>query len=233
MPAQNIVQAFMVRTATIADLDSLTELHCDSFGPEDHIPVMLGRDYVRATYRWLTTSSQAYCLVADSDHKIIGLVSVCDRSFTRPMFLACFPEFIRSLLHSPGLIVTSRLWERLLRGSAASEEAKHIVASPGFAQLSVVAVDAKWRGTGIFQALVEAAKTCSKNRGTLAIRAGVYKFNQASRRAFAKNGWIETPQLETADTVFYVAYLDPEFSKRLGTALENNPVNARSRCQLQ
>lgn len=220
MPAQNIAHAFVVRTATIADLDSLTELHCDSFGPEDHIPVMLGKDYVRATYRWLTTSSQAYCLVADSDHKIIGLITICDRSFTRPMFLACLPEFVRSLLHSPRLIFARRLWERLLRGSADSEEVKRIVASPGFAQLSVVAVDAKWRGTGIFQALVEAAKTSSKKRGSVAIRAGVYKFNQASRRAFAKSGWIETPQLETADTVFYVAYLDPEFPKRLGIVLQ-------------
>jgi GNAT superfamily N-acetyltransferase len=223
MQAQSATPAFHIRKATIEDLDHLTALHCSSFGPEDHIPVMLGKDYVRATYRWLTSSSQAYCLVADSDHQMIGLVSVCDGSFTRPMFLACLPAFIRSLLRSPGLIFRKRLWDRLLRASDASDEAKRIGGYPGFAQLSVVAVASEWRGSGIFQAIVEAAKSCSKSRGSVAIRAGVYKFNQPSRKAFAKSGWIELPELETTDTVFYVSFLDPEFPKRAGISLPQIP----------
>jgi GNAT superfamily N-acetyltransferase len=139
------------------------------------------------------------------------------------MFLACLPEFIRSLIRSPGLFVKKRLWDRLLRRSEASTEANRIVDYPGFAQLTIVAVDSKWRGTGIFAALVEAAKTYSRNRGSVAIRAGVYKFNQPSRRAFTKNGWIEMPELETIDTVFYAHYLDPELPNRLGIALPRSP----------
>lgn len=223
MQAQNMTSAFLVRRATTEDLDCLTELHCDSFRPEEHIPVILGKDYVRATYRWLTTSPQAFCLVAESGHKIIGMVAVCDGSYTRPMFLASLPEFMRSLLRSPRLIFETRLWDRLLRRSETSEEANRIADYPGFAQLTIVAVDSKWRGTGIFTALVEAAKTYSRNRGSVAIRAGVYKFNQPSRRAFTKNGWIEMPELETSDTVFYVHYLDPDLPNRLGIALPHSP----------
>jgi ribosomal protein S18 acetylase RimI-like enzyme len=223
MQAQNITPAFLIRIATTDDLDCLTTLHCDSFRPEDHIPVMLGKDYVRATYRWLVTSDQGYCLVADSDHKLIGMVSVCDGSFTRPMFIACLPEFIRSLLHSPRSILKKRLWDRLLRHPETSKEAHRIANYPGFAQLMIVAVAAEYRGVGIFSALVEAATTCSRNRGSVAIRAGVYKFNHPSRRAFAKNGWLEMPQLETSDTVFYVYYLDPDLPNRLGIALRHNP----------
>jgi len=223
MQAQNITPAFRIRIATTDDLDRLTTLHCDSFRPEEHIPVMLGKDYVRATYRWLVTRDQGYCLLADSDHKLIGMVSLCDGSFTRPMFLACLPEFIRSLLRSPRLILKKRLWDRLLRHSETSKEAHRITDYPGFAQLIIVAVAAEYRGAGIFSALVEAATTCSRNRGSVAIRAGVYKFNQPSRRAFAKNGWLEMAQLETSDTVFYVYYLDPEFPNRLGIALHHNP----------
>ena len=219
MQAQITIPAFLIRIATAKDIDCLTELHCDSFRPEDHILVILGKDYVRATYRWLVTSRQAHCFVADSGPKIIGMVAVYDGSFTKPMFLACLPEFIRSLLRSPRLIFEKKLWNRLLRHSEPSKEAKRIVEYPGFAQLTVVAVDSLWRGTGIFPALVEAAKTYSKSRGSVAIRAGVYKFNQPSRRAFAKSGWIEMPELETNDTVVYVHYLDPELPNRLGISL--------------
>jgi ribosomal protein S18 acetylase RimI-like enzyme len=222
MQAQNKALAFCIRNATIEDIDSLTELHWASFGPEDHIPVMLGRDYVRATYRWLLTSNQAYCLVAESDDQLIGVVAVCDGSFTRPLFLACLPEFLRSLLRSPKLIFKRRLWDRLFRRSKASKEARHLVDTPGFAQLSVVAVESKWKGRGIFPALIEGALTHSRNRGSLAIRAGVYKFNQPSRKAFVKNRWTEMPELETSDTVFYAYFLDPELPSRLGIALPGN-----------
>jgi ribosomal protein S18 acetylase RimI-like enzyme len=223
MHPQTVAPAFLVRIASPDDLDRLTVLHCDSFRPEDHIPVMLGKDYVRATYRWLITSNQAYCLVADSDQKLIGMVAVCDGSFTRPMFVACLPEFIGSLLRSPKLIFKKRLWDRLLRGSEASKEAHHIANYPGLAQLTIVAVATEYRGAGIFSALVEAAKTYSRNRGSIAIRAGVYKFNQPSRRAFTKNGWCEMPELETSDTVFYVYYLDPDLPNRLGVAVSHTP----------
>jgi len=222
MQAQNVAPVFLIRIATTEDLDRLTTLHCDSFRPEEHIPVMLGKDYVRATYRWLTTSSQAYCLVAESNHQIIGLVAVCDSAFTRPMFLACLPEFLRSMLHSPSLIFRRRLWERLLRGSDASGEAKRIIDCPGFAQLSIIVVDSKSRGTGIFPALVNAVKTYSKVRGSIAIRAGIYKFNQASRKTFAKVGWTEITQLETVDLIFYAFYLDPELPTRLGIPLPSH-----------
>jgi GNAT superfamily N-acetyltransferase len=219
MQAKNISRAFRVRIATVEDLCHITELHCDSFKPEEHIPVMLGKDYVQATYRWLVTSNQAYCLVAESEHKIIGMLAVCDGSYTRPMFLACVPEFIQSLLRSPRLILRRRLWDRLLQRSEASKEAKHIVDYPSFAQLTIVVVEASWRGTGIFPALIDGAKSYSCQRGSLAIRAGVYKVNQPSRRAFAKSGWIEMTELETSDTVFYVHFLDPELPNRLGIIL--------------
>jgi ribosomal protein S18 acetylase RimI-like enzyme len=215
MQDENVTPSFIIRRAAIKDVDCLTDLHCASFEPEEHIPVMLGKNYVRATYRWLVKSSQAYCLVADAHPKIIGLVSVCDHRYTGPMFLACLPEFMKSLIRSPGLIFQRKLWNRLLRRPAMSKVNKGIADVAGFAQLIVIAVDPRCRGAGIFPALVESAKSFSKERGSVAIRAGVYKFNQASKRAFSKNGWIEIPELETSDTVFYVSYLNPASSGRL------------------
>ena len=216
MPDPRTSPNLIIRLATEDDLNDLTRLHCNTFQPEDHIPVMLGKEYVRATYRWFVTSSQAYCFVADYASRIIGLVTVCDSSFTRPLFFACLPEFIRSLLGSPHLIFRKRLWNRLLRHPGTSMTASDLAARPAFAQMSVIAVDQEWRGVGIFRSLVEATKSYSKSRGSVAIRAGVYKNNQPSRRAFVKNGWIEMPELETNDTIFYVYFLDPDLPGQFG-----------------
>jgi GNAT superfamily N-acetyltransferase len=84
------------------------------------------------------------------------------------------------------------------------------------AQMTIGAVAADYRGRGLFPALVEATRTYSKERGSRAIRAGIYKENMPSRQVFIKSDWIETPALETPDTVFYVSYLDPTFPRELG-----------------
>jgi hypothetical protein len=208
-----------IRLAEIRDLDKLTDLHCASFKPEDHVPVMLGPRYVKATYRWQVSSPDAYTLVAELDGKIVGLVAVCDKPFTRPMFMACIGEFILSILNKPALLFQAMLWKRLFRRSESSGKGEVMAAYPGMAQMTIGAVDANYRGISIFPALVDATKSFSKARGSRAIRAGVYKSNMPSRRVFIKGEWIETPELETPDTVFYVAYLDPAFPKELGITL--------------
>ncbi len=184
---------FVIRAATTNDIAALTELHCASFRPEEHVPVMLGRDYVRAAYRWLITSNRAYCIVADSAGKVIGLVGVCDGPFTLPMFIACLPEFMKSVLRSPGLLLRKALWSRLFRRPDVSKTSRKLADQPGFAQMTIGAVDPEYRGAGVFPALVEATITQSKNRGSRAIRSGIYKSNQPSRRVFDKGGWIELP----------------------------------------
>lgn len=206
---------FTIRLAILADVDRLTELHMASFAPEEHVPVILGKRYVQATYRWLVGSKRAYTLVADCGGKIVGLVAVCDVPFTKPMFRVCLPEFILSLARNPALLFKRKLWQRLIRGSELSEKGRQIAHHPGVAQMTIGVVNAGFRGQGIFPALVEATKPVSKARGSRAIRAGIYKFNNPSRRVFVKNGWIEIPEMETSDTVFYMAYLDPDLPGEL------------------
>ncbi len=218
MPAQKAVSADVeIRLATRADVEAMTDLHWRSFTPEEHVPVILGKEYVKATYRWLVTSKEAYALVADCAGKIVGLVAMCDRSYTLPMFLACLPEFFKSLLANPSLIFNGRLWKRMFRRpDIESEQAKKIADYPGVAQMTVGAVDTTFRGRSIFPLLISNTKIYSKARGMRAIRAGIYKTNAPCRRAFVKDGWIETPVLETANTVFYMAFLDETIARQLG-----------------
>jgi ribosomal protein S18 acetylase RimI-like enzyme len=205
-----------IRLAVLQDLEKLTDLHCASFKPEEHVPVMLGRRYVRATYRWHIESPEAYVVVAEVGNKIVGLVGMCDRSFFKPMFMACLGELFLSIIMKPGLIFKKEFWNRVFRQTHLSKKADVISTYPGMAQMTIGAVDSNYRGINIFPELVQATKVFSKNRGSRAIRAGVYKINTASRRVFIKSGWIETPELETNDTVFYIAYLDPTLPEELG-----------------
>jgi GNAT superfamily N-acetyltransferase len=202
MPNLSVV----IRRATSADVDELTELHCASLSEDEHIPVMLGPIYVRATYLWLTQSAIAYVLAAVAEGRIVGLVAVCDAPFTLPMFLACLPSFLRSLAARPTLLWNNALWRRLLRRPN-SQIRTSTRSLEGCAEMTIGVVAAGFRGTGVFPSLVAAAKVMSRARGSTAIRAGVYSRNGPSRRVFEKGGWSLMGDLGTSDTVSYCADL--------------------------
>lgn len=212
-----------IKLATLSDVDRLTDLHCKSFMPEEHVPMMLGRDYVKASYKWQVSSKETYVLIAEYESKLAGLVAVCDGSFTKDMFIACLPQLIKSAIQTPGLLFNTKLWKRLFRSPDLARGGKKIDI-PGFAQMTIGAVDDDFRGLGVFVKLVQATKDFSKNRGSKAIRAGVYKSNKSSRRVFVKSGWTEVSELETPDTVFYVAFFDKSVAETFGSKLtESNP----------
>jgi GNAT superfamily N-acetyltransferase len=196
--------AFEIRLATAADVDALTELHCACLGPQDHVPVILGKEYVRATYRWQVGGGEAYTLVADRAGRLIGLLGVCDRSYAWPLFRACLGSFLAGLVRNPLLLLNRRLWRRLLHPLGATD-APISTAAPysAVAQMIICAVDTGFRGVGVFAALVEGAKEMSRSRGSQAIRAGVYRANSSSRRAFEKAGWVALPAPSHVDTVSY------------------------------
>ena len=204
-----------IKKAEINDLNQIVELHCLSFTTKNHVPMMLGKNYVKATYRWLINSKDAYILIIKENELILGLVAVCDGPFTKKMFISCIPDFILSIVLSPKRFFSKMLWERLWRRPDVDNEKIAIVDEPGFAQMTIGAVDSNNRGSGIFGELIEETKNVSKLRGSRAIRAGVYKKNISSRRVFEKSGWIEMKYLETEDTVFYTSFFDINFENKI------------------
>jgi ribosomal protein S18 acetylase RimI-like enzyme len=209
-------EGYSIRRATVGDLEGLTRLHCASFTPDEHVPVMFGESYVRATYRWQLTQDSVYVLVADDHGRVIGLISVSDGSFTLPMLKACMGEMIKSLAKHPALLFKPQVWKRLIRRTSSdNKQADAIAHTPGMAQMIIGAVDSECRGRRIFPALIDATVVESTKRGTRAIRAGVYKRNIPVQRAFIKAGWLEAPLFETEDTKYYLQFLDPAFRDEL------------------
>src|SRR4030067_3167158 len=154
---------FNIRLATKKDLDFLVYLHYESFKTEEHIPMLLGKKYVRATYSWHINCINADIMIAESQGKVMGYMGFCDGSYTFPMFVACLPEFVISLLSKPCLFFNKRLWQRYLRRSYNNG---NVYDGPGFAQLTIGAVDADYRGRGVYPALVEASKEYCRARGS-------------------------------------------------------------------
>jgi GNAT superfamily N-acetyltransferase len=210
-----------VRLATIHDVDALTDLHLASFQREEHVLMILGRSYVKATYSWLVTSKHAYALVADLTGQIIGLLGVCDSPFAWPMFKACSGALFLSVAKNPSLLLEKKIWQRVFRRPQHRKTpGGGIFKLHGIAQMTIGAVDVRYRGHGIFGRLIEASKETSRPRGTRAIVAGVYKRDSSSRRVFIKSGWPEVPELETPQTVFYLSLLESVLSDDLKVALE-------------
>ncbi len=208
---------FIIQVCDAHNVEELTDLHLRSFKPDDHVPVRLGRRYVKATYQWLVSSRYSYVLGAFASGKLVGLVSVCDRSYTWLMFKACWPEFMLSIAGNPGLLLNKKMWERLFRKpDITTKRARFILEFPGVAQITIGAVDDGWRGKGVFPALVGAIVEQSEKKGSRAIRVGIYKNNRSSRQVFIKGGWKEIKELETMETVFYMKIFDGAIAAQLG-----------------
>jgi hypothetical protein len=191
-----------IRLANLSDIDGITSLHCNSFDEKNHVPMMLGKSYVKSTYKWLIKSKISYVLVYEIDLQIAGVVAVCDRPFTKDMFIACLPDFIFSILNKPQRIFSKLLWSRLARKSA-TNDGSLLEKLPNFAQMTIGMVDPKFRGLGVFSKLIAETIKYSELRNSKIIRAGVYKSNLASRQVFINSGWFEIKKIETIDTVFY------------------------------
>jgi len=199
---------FKIKLATISDVEALTNLHCESFKPEDHVPMLFGKSYIRAIFRWIVSSPYTYILIAKDRKEIIGFQAVSDGTYVKKMFFACFSELIISIVLNPQSLVNKLLWRRLFRKSENIKVSENQFNQDDFARLIIGVVEKKNRGKGVFGELLRETKEYSKKRGSKVILTGVYKTNESSIKGLMKSDWIEVPEMETVDTVSLVVYLE-------------------------
>jgi GNAT superfamily N-acetyltransferase len=208
---------FTIQLCNLHHVDELTNLHMCSFGPDEHIPVRLGERFVKAMYSWLVSSGHSFVIGAFAAKRLIGLISVCEQSYTWLMLKACLDEFILSILRKPRLLLDYKLWRRLFRRHNTKNKRAQLIAQyPDVAQITIGLVADEWRGKGVFAALVAEAVQQCKSRGGKAIKVGIYKNNWPSRQAFIKAHWTEIAELETQDTVCYMTFFDEHIIQQLG-----------------
>ncbi len=193
---------YTIRKATLKDLDKIIDLHLASFSSEEHIPVLIGKRYVRATYQWILTHENGFVLIAQDGDNIIGLQSVCIGSYELPMFLSCLPDLIISLITNYRLFLSKRLWKRLLRVFS-KLKIKRNGTMEKYANFIIGIIDSQYRGKGIFSVIVNSAVQICKENGCKKIYTGIYKQNITTQQIFTRYGWIICPELETRETCFY------------------------------
>jgi GNAT superfamily N-acetyltransferase len=141
---------------------------------------MLSKTYVKATYKWHVKTPSAHALVAEHDNRIVGLVGVSDTPHTWSTFKACLFELALSLVRNSFLVFEKKLWARAFRRlGKASKRSKMILDLPGIAQITIVAVDTRYRGLGIFDRLVESAKEPNEPRPILTNDHGTVGFSRS------------------------------------------------------
>lgn len=206
----------IIRFAKPEDVAMLAELHCHSFTPEQHVPVVLGNKYIRAIFNWILRDQSTYAFVAEEKNRVIGYICVCDHAYSSRMFMACLPDFFMSVIHNPKLICSKLLWKRFLRREGyKNEKAKMIASHPELTYIMFGAVDGSARGKGVYIQLYDTVKKYSVTRGARALRGDVYKLNSVMRRVKEKDHWTEIPELETSETVAYVYFLDQSLIEEL------------------
>jgi len=203
-----------IRLALESDVEAMAKLHLASFSPDEHLGVLLGPAFVRASYLWHVTDETAYVIIAEMDGNLLGLLGMCDGPFTMRMIRGCWQAFLGAFARHHQLLIDRRLWSRLARAKVRSEWVTEFCSTPGVAQMTIGAVDVNARGHNVFPSLIRSCENISKERGSAAVRAGVYRGNAPCRRAFVKSGWIEIPELGSDETVYFVCVFNPDLLKR-------------------
>ncbi len=196
------------RVAARADVERMVRLHLASFSTDDHLGVLLGQAFIRASYRWHVRDESACAIVAEAGGRLVGLCGVCDGPFTGRMIHGCAAALVAGLVRRPGLLANRRLWSRLTRTTGHPEWVSRFCASRRVAQLTYIAVDANSRGNGVFPSLVRRCEAICRSREITAIRVGVYRSNLRSQRAFEKCGWRLVPALGSDEMVCLVRVLN-------------------------
>jgi ribosomal protein S18 acetylase RimI-like enzyme len=184
-------KGFQVCPATPFDVPALVDLHHACFSKEENIPVLLGRRFLQAVYRWFVRSPETFVLVARQGDRIIGLTAVCDRSYNLPMVKACRRELVAGFLRHPWAAVDRRLirrlgWSLFLRRRDRGPEER-------VAQIAYTAVDAAFQGQEVGRALKEASIRMCRERGSVAVTTGVVRTNLRARRLNELAGFVEVP----------------------------------------
>jgi ribosomal protein S18 acetylase RimI-like enzyme len=210
------VAGVSIRRADVEDIPLLTALHCRAFKEKSHAALALGPEFIRAMYSWQVTGPGEFVLLAVKDGAIAGFVAMSRGNYRRNMIRSCWRSALKVFLTHPSFEVFRSVKRSVTRRRVARQAGAILAPIPEPFELSFIAVDERFRGCGIAPQLIHAAEEDVAARGGKAIVVGVYKENSASRRAFTKAGYCETPALETQDTVTFVRrFTQPECAAKL------------------
>ena len=171
-----------VRRALLADSRALARVHREviSWGLLTH----LGEDAVSAFYRGVTSSTVAFCFVAEEDGRLIGFAAgVCDWSrLRRQLVRGMWWPLLRAI---PSLLRSGK-WRRLFE-TGGYVQSRHEGVDAEFLSLGVhpECEGRLWTGVALARAVVEEFR----RRGVRRIRGVVWERNERALKFFEAVGF--------------------------------------------
>jgi ribosomal protein S18 acetylase RimI-like enzyme len=206
-----IVQgAFIIRKASITDIDILVSLHLQCFDKKTHLIVGLGRSYIRAMYKWFIISCETFILVAEHQSYIVGLIAGSDGSYNRPMLRGTILFVVFGILKHPLLLFNKEFLKRAIKILLGQKIVGEICRNEkGIAYLAFAAIRPSYRGKGLGDVLYRNAIIECIKRGCKRIRGGVRpKDNPGPTKILSGYGFTKEKELETNSTTFWAGEPD-------------------------
>lgn len=181
-------------------LDALVAMHMRHFTGAEHLGVLLGTAFVRDTYSWFLTSSNAFVLVAKEGERIVGYTSVSDEPYDRALIQACRKSMFRGLLVRPWLLCHREIVNRILQSIKISTRR---ISARKTAQIAFTVVEKDRRGMGIGSRLKQESIRICMERGATDVITGVRRENTASRRMNESAGFELLSPSSTGRMLYY------------------------------
>jgi len=185
----------IIEPATRNDLPSVIALHIECFTPSEHLGMLFGKKFIAACYDWFFSSGQGFILVARSENRIVGAISVSDRPYEAFIMRTCKKQVVCSFVRCPWLIFHPAILKRIiwsLKSRISQTTAQRV---QGCAQEGFIMVSRDLRGQGLATRLRQEAMSHCILRGAACFFSYMKATNIASRRPYEKLGFTEVREL--------------------------------------
>jgi ribosomal protein S18 acetylase RimI-like enzyme len=202
-------ETIRIRRAALEDLDDLVDLHYASFEPREHMALYLGRDFIRAMYRWFIGSPRTVTIVAEDQGKIVGLHTGCSGPYFNLMFTQNKAATVRSFVRRPWVIFYPVILKRFMGAFFAKNNRLHkLAADRTYMNFGIIAIHYDYRKKGLGVALTDGLVEEGYKRGWYKFYLITYKRNDAAARTLkSSGGWMREPLGE--NKFLWIKHLDP------------------------
>ncbi|MFQ5351605.1 MAG: GNAT family N-acetyltransferase [Candidatus Binatia bacterium] len=193
-------------------LDAIVDLHVRSFDPGLNYALILGKPFVRATYRFFLEDQKSFGFVAWCGGRAVGLavgrLGYYTNSLNRYRMSAAFAAVLVRpwLVANPRMLkkAVSGLLERLRRsGAARSLEGAPSHSDGRTATQASICVDPDFTRRQIGSRLLEVFEEYCRAHDMSFLRAGIEPGNEPIRRTYTSRGFVKDEVVSNEAVLYY------------------------------
>lgn len=177
--------------------NKISDLHKNTFPPEDNIAMQFGDAFVKKTYEWFLKSEKAFVIVAKDEitGELAGVTAFSLIPYSTQILKYGFFEALLGILKKPRLLMNNELQTRLKKSLWGSEEIG--LNTNSCAQFAFTMVGPNFRRKGVGTQLRLQAIKVLKSFGATSVITGIKQQNKKAIALNEKMGFKEVAELRT------------------------------------